>query len=330
MITKHTPLRTAVAASLFALLASTAFVMPAHAEETTAESKKLEGYTVAILPFAFSGKELEDMGQEVQALMTAYLTANPSLILVERAEVDKALSEVELGMSGTVDPETAAKVGHLTGAQVLVTGRVFPVQDEIIMVAKIVGVETGRVYGQTITFPANGKITTAAQELSEKVGSDIASKGNTLIASTEVKQDIIAKLKPKTEGKTLPSVSVTIDEKSINSETIDPAAETEISYILQQLGFEIVDPVKSNKKADIAITGEAFSEFALRKGNLVSAKGRIEIKLLRNSDNKVLLVDRQNSVAVDLAPEIAGKKALANGATELAGRSVETILDSLK
>ena len=44
------------------------------------------------------------------------------MILVERAELEKVLGEAELGLSGTVSPETAARIGHLTGAKVLVTG----------------------------------------------------------------------------------------------------------------------------------------------------------------------------------------------------------------
>ena len=45
--------------------------------------------------------------------------------MVERAELEKILGEQELGLSGTVSADTAAKVGNLTGAKVLVTGRVF-------------------------------------------------------------------------------------------------------------------------------------------------------------------------------------------------------------
>ena len=94
-------------------------------------------YSVAVLPFAASGEELIDLGAEVPLLLSAHLSRHPELLLVERGEVGKALSEVEFGLSGTVDPSRAARVGYLTGAQILVTGRIVPVRDELIVVAQI-------------------------------------------------------------------------------------------------------------------------------------------------------------------------------------------------
>ena len=246
--------------------------------------------------------------------------------MVERAEVDKALSELELGISGTVDPNKAAQIGYITGAQILVTGRAFAVQKELVTVAKIVGVETSRVYGQTSTMPLRGSVVEMSVELAEKIASTISTQGHTLIASRAVKQDIIAELKPLVEGKTLPSVSISIPEVSLTQNVPDPAAETEIGFILQQLGFAIIDPDASNELADIEVTGEAFSEFGLRKGNLVSTKARVELKAISRETNEVVLIDRETAVAVDLSPEIAGKNALAKGAAKLTGRLVRAMM----
>jgi hypothetical protein len=89
--------------------------------------------------------------------------------------------------------------------------------------------------------------------------------------------------------------------------------------MLQQCGFTVVDGLSTNKPA-IEITGEALSEFGMRKGNLVSCRARIEIKAREVASGKILLLDRQTSVAVDLAEHIAAKTALQNGADELAER----------
>ncbi|MEY2466690.1 MAG: hypothetical protein QOD03_1211, partial [Verrucomicrobiota bacterium] len=64
----------------------------------------------------------------------------------------------------------------------------------------------------------------------------------------------------------------------------------------------------------------AFSEFGMRKGNLQSCRARIEIKAREVESGKILAVDRQTSVAIDLAEHIAAKTALQNGAGELAER----------
>ena len=119
---------------------------------------------------------------------------------------------------------------------------------------------------------------------------------------------------------------VSIPEISLTQEVPDPAAQTEIEYVLQRLGFRIIDPEASNESADLEINGEAFSEFGLRKGNLVSTKARVEIKVIDRVSSTVLLVDRQTSVAVDLSPEIAGKNALAKAGGVLAERVVEALI----
>ncbi len=284
-------------------------------------------YSVAVLPFAASGKELSDLGVEVPALLNAQLSHHPALLLVERGEVDKALSEMELGLSGTVDSSRAARVGYLIGAQILVTGRIVPVRDELIVIAKIIEVENSRVYGEMVTMPLAGSIAQAASELGTKVANTIVTKADTLIPTVAPKDDVVTRLRRHVVGKTLPSVSVHIAEQNFGRHgPIDPAAETEIGFILQQLGFTIIDPMHSNTKPDVAISGEAFSEFGMRRGNLVSSKARVEVRAVDKQSGKVLLIDRTVTVAVDLSPEIAGKAALAQSGARIAERLVLAIV----
>jgi len=286
-----------------------------------------KGYSVAVLPFQITNKQLQGSGKDIQNLITAHLSGENQLMLVERAEIDEALSEVELGKSGTVDPASAARVGYMTGAQILVTGRIFPVQKELVIVSKVIGVETSRVYGQTIIMPLRGSLVTASVELSAKIAEAIQNRGQTLVANKGDEGDVVERLRKLVDGRELPSVSVSIPETSITENTLDPAAETEVSHLMQRLGFEIIDPLASNETADIEITGEAFSEFGLRKGNLVSSKGRVEVKAISRANGKVLLVDRDTAVAVDLSPEMAGKTALAKSATRLTERLVVAIME---
>ncbi len=95
--------------------------------------------TVAIFDFEARDEAVRDLGPKVATLINANLSAEPQIITVERAELEKVLGEQELGLSGTVSPESAAKVGHLTGAKVLVTGRVFKADKELVIVSKIIG-----------------------------------------------------------------------------------------------------------------------------------------------------------------------------------------------
>src|ERR1051325_8184982 len=95
--------------------------------------------TVAVFDFESKDEAVRDLGPKVATLVNATLSAEPQLITVERAELEKILGEHEWGLSGTVTPDSAAKVGHLTGAKVLVAGRVFKADKNLIIVAKIIG-----------------------------------------------------------------------------------------------------------------------------------------------------------------------------------------------
>jgi hypothetical protein len=123
---------------------------------------------VAVFDFESKDEAVRDLGPKVATLVNASLSADPDVITVERAELDKALGEQEAGLSGTISPDTAAKVGQLTGAQVLVTGRVFKADEQTIIVAKIIGTETSRVYGEMVTGKPGALITDLSAELAKK------------------------------------------------------------------------------------------------------------------------------------------------------------------
>ena len=303
------------------------FTLEAVAEEqSTASTLAESAFETAVLDFQSTEESLKDFSPKVNALLSAYLSTKPELALVERSELDKALSEQELGITGTVDANTAAQIGYLTGAKVLVTGRIFSVDNQVFLVAKIIGTETGRVFGETETTLRHESPAPAAEKLATKIAETVKTRGSSLVAQVEKPEDIVGKLKALAQGKTLPTVSVKIDERSIGAASIDPAAETELSLILQQVGFPLVDREKTETPPDIEITGEAFSEFGMRKGNLVSSKGRLEVKAVERSSGRVLGIDRQTEAGVDLSQEIAGKTALQAAARKLAVRIVPKLI----
>src|SRR4051812_3894374 len=77
---------------------------------------------VAVLHFDGPRKTLNN---NLTALLTADLSNEPQFSLLERADLDKILSEQSLGKSGTITSESAARIGKLTGAKILIVGREF-------------------------------------------------------------------------------------------------------------------------------------------------------------------------------------------------------------
>jgi hypothetical protein len=301
------------------LLALMALLAGIESERSAAQ----EILTVAVFNFESKDEAVRDLGPKVAALITAALSADPQIITVERAELEKVMGEQEMGLSGTVSPETAAKVGHLTGAKVLVTGRVFTVDKETIIVAKVIGAETSRVYGDMASGTPASSITDLSSALARKIASIVTEKADTLVAKVESRESRIGRIKKSVKSSPIPSVSVKIGERHFGQTVIDPAAETELELILKECGFTLVGD-KSPAKADIEITGEAFSAFGMRKGNLVSCKSRIEIKVQKRT-GEMLTTDRQTSVGVDIAEQTAAKTALQNAALDIAERLVPVL-----
>ena len=273
---------------------------------------------VAIFDFESKDEAVRDLGPKIATLVNANLSAERQIVTVERAELDKVLGEHELGLSGTVSSDSAAKVGQLTGAKVLVTGRVFKVDDQLFIVAKIIGTETSRVYGEMVQGSEKASIANLSADLAKKIAADVVKNSDTLVAKVETRAELVARIKKALGDKALPSVSVKIGEQHFGQRVVDPAAETELSSILQDCGFKLVDGGSTNR-ADVLITGDAFSAYGSRKGNLISCKSRVEVKALRQNGD-LITVDRQTSVAVDIAEQTAAKTALQNAAVELAER----------
>ena len=277
---------------------------------------------VAVLDFQEKKGKRDGLGKEASLLLTASLSTNKDIIMVERAELEKSLEEFELSLSGTVNPNSAAKIGQLTGAKLLVTGSVFPVGTQTYIVTKVISVETSRVFAKTAKFKDEDQFDTAVAQLSNDIGEIITKSRSELVTTDETPEARIKRLQSIIGGKAKSKkVYVSIPEVHVSRTIPDPAVQTEILLTLQKVGFELTE---NREEADIKIKGEAFSESAGRRGNLIVCRSRAEIKHFDKKD-KLVSVDRQTDVAVDLAENIAAKMSLQKTGSILAERLIERI-----
>jgi hypothetical protein len=245
---------------------------------------------------------------------------------VDRTDLNKILGELELNLSGAVKPSEANKIGQMTGAKILVSGSVFQVDKKTYLVAKIVGTETSRVLAASVDGKSSDELAPLAEKLAEQIADVVVKKADQLVAKTVTKTDRIAALNMKLKG-IRPVLWVKIPERHIGAAKIDPAAETEIGRFARQTGFSLIDPVEGlRSKADVLIVGEAFSETAGRHGNLVSVKARVELKAIDRKTDKIIAVDRQTALSVDLTENIAGKTAIEEAAAILAERILPKLM----
>jgi hypothetical protein len=276
---------------------------------------------LAILPFAESGAGVKDLGAQVADLLFARLSAKDDLILVDRADLGKALKELELGLSGAVDKKSAPRVGQLTGARLLLYGSVLQVDKRRHLVAKLVSVETGRVVGLTVDAPVSDELGKLTTQLSDKVADKLAHPPEGFLPKAEKKEDRMAALRQRLGKEKRPSLWVNIKETATARPAPDPAAQTEMVHLAKAVGFEVVDAEEGAKgQAQILITGEGLSETGTRHGRLVTVKARLEVKAVDRASGKVIAMERQTVLVVDLTEQLAGKAALQQAADTIAHR----------
>lgn len=299
------------------VLSSTAL----RADDAKQKDETPSVYPVAVLPFQERGREAAELGTQVSDLLFVGLVTNPNLYLVEREDVKKLFDEQELNLSGLVSPTQATQVGHLTGAKIIVTGSVIVNGENLYLVAKVIGTETTRVLGASAKGRLDDNLDGLVERLTADVSKAIIERGSELVAHPAKKKDVIAALKKKLGKSKRPSVWIEVSERHIGQATIDPAAETELTLLCRELGFNVIDRERGDRNsADVLLIGEGFSQFASRHGNLHSVKARLELKAVERETGRVIAVDREVTVAVDLAEQIAGKAALQEAGSQIATR----------
>lgn len=277
------------------------FCAPLYAQENEAPP-----LSAAVLNFQDGSRELEGVGTSVSALMQVQLTIHSDAMLVERAELNEVLAEQELTLSDAVTPAQAAKVAQLTGAEVLISGRVFTVQDRVHIVAKVISSSTSRVFGATSSYDQGKPLDGAVEKLATDVAKILKEKNADLRGGASIEEKVNAAVAALLKDKPAQKIYVHIPETIIQIIVPDPAAQTEIARTLEAAGWKSVTDAKD---ADIIIRGEAFAETAVRRGNLWFTRARLEFTV-SNAKGEVLKTDRIVCGNVDLAQAVAAKGAL--------------------
>jgi TolB-like protein len=81
----------------------------------------------------------------IAGMLISELAQNPAARVVEREDIQKLLDEQNLGGSGRVDPQTAAKIGKLVGARYVVLGTFIDFYGDFRVDARLVNVETSEI-----------------------------------------------------------------------------------------------------------------------------------------------------------------------------------------
>lgn len=327
-----------------ALIAALALAGGAWAQEKAAQEK----IVVAVLNFETGAKEISQYGEQIPDLLTVFLSNEPNYQLVERAKIKHIFEELALGATGVVDEATKAKIGNMTGAKFIITGRAMVVGKQLYLTAKVMSTETSRVGAKMVKAGLDAELDASVRKLADELTAYLAENAKSMQPKLVSDQEIIAQLHKRLAGVKLPTFVVIIGERHVNRPIPDPAAETEVSFILKSIGATLIsakddavsdwvrDFLKESGKevpkglqaADIAIVGEGFSEYAATTEKLISCKARVEVKAVDTRTGKVLAVGRTTATAVDLAENIAAKSALQKGAAEIAAKLIPEAVEA--
>jgi hypothetical protein len=307
--------------------------MAAVAATAPPEKPPAPHMTVAVLPFEGSDEQL---ASQVTDLLSACLSSDSGVDLVERAKLAEVLEEQGLGRAGLVDPATAQRVGYLVGARVLILGRTFEMDRKTYIVGRLVGVETGRVIVRLVSDPVGDSVAPLVKGLASTLATELKSSASLLVAPdiSANRQQALEKLIASVGGKRKPGVVVDISETHYGRQAVDPAAETELLVWLKEAGFPVFEPEAAMPATDklpsdvsVIILGEAFSEAAGSFGRFQIAKIRIEVRAVDRKSGEVIATLRRVGTAAELSERAAAKKGLADEAANIAYELIPKLVE---
>jgi TolB-like protein len=129
-------------------------------KDLNARTKDVNAKRLAIIYFDNSGGDpsMEKLKKGLADMLITDLSNVNMLDIVERDKLESILKEQKLSNSKEFDPKTAAKLGKLLGAQIILTGGYFEMLGSMRIDARFIDVETGEILksdgvdGQTSTF----------------------------------------------------------------------------------------------------------------------------------------------------------------------------------
>lgn len=269
--------------------------------------------TVAVLPFESRDRQAAstDTGKSVAELLNVALMESGNADMVERAELDAALNELQLSAVGLTSKDSQVKLGRFIGAKILITGSLFKSGSKNFVIVKIIGTETSRVLGASASGTED--FTDLVPMLAPKVSAILENQSAKLLPKEQNGETVSAQLKKTVQGKQR-KVFVSVKE-DIAVTVPDPAAETELKKLLLALDFQVVN---TREEADFAVIGEAVAANAGNFHKFTSASARLELSIY-NKNKKLLATGAARETLAGGTYIIAAKVAIAQTALKLAG-----------
>ena len=109
---------------------------------------------LALFDFCDLQDKVSSDGTRLALLMLPELSSHPGLDVIERKELNQAIREQRLNASGLTHDHYLL-LAKILKADYLVTGRIYPLEGQLVINLKLIDCITGNVSGKSFVFPGD-------------------------------------------------------------------------------------------------------------------------------------------------------------------------------
>jgi TolB-like protein len=124
------------------------------------EISKTDKKIVAVVDFTDLQGNVTELGRFfAQEISTSIAMGGKEFEVVDRTHLNSILMEHKLAEKGIIDPETARQLGKIAGVEILVTGTITPLGDNVRLNAMVLDIETAKIIaGTKQSIPMTGTL----------------------------------------------------------------------------------------------------------------------------------------------------------------------------
>jgi len=308
-------------AAVYASVAALLCAVPLRAEEGTSGDRHL----VTIFPFLPAEGKATPMERTVSDMIAARLDVDPAMYLLSRERLSALAGEAGVDLGGRISEEEALRVSRLAEAHLMVVGRTRRVEREMVVIAKVVGVQNAQSEEVFVSGSTVGRIRPLITELADGISRTIAEAGRDILSGVSGTETAISSLKEKTAQMELPTVYLQVREDYSGETRDSPATQEEILRFLRAGGIPLA-PEKS--AAEVVIFGRAKGMPASSSGALVTSDVEIELRAVSPVRGELLAVVSTSHSAVDIFASSSANKAFREATAAMAPDFLLTLLEA--
>src|SRR5215213_5967908 len=114
--------------------------------------------------------DYDGVGKGVADMLITDMASNPNVQVVERERVQALLTEQNLTKGGTIDPQTAIRLGKIIGAQYMITGGFMSDgRGNFVLTSRAINVETSAITNPTRLTSKGDDVLGLIAQLSSKL-----------------------------------------------------------------------------------------------------------------------------------------------------------------